>query len=172
MAARLKEKYVKEIAPALAKEFSYGNPMSIPKLAKPAELSRLGVPVLAAMVAGVHAQAAAGGNAAGVDTVRVQLAAGLGAPLAVAPEPRVGQRWQPKSRSAARSPAAEHDAVGSYLGHRRVEPQHLGRLHVLRLVQQNIDIGLCGAQMLAVDFDMVAVRIDLRAEFSDRKSHV
>ena len=39
--------------------------------------------------------------------------------------------------------------------------------HVLRLVQQNIDIGLCGAQMLAVDFDMVAVRIDLRAEFSD-----
>lgn len=34
MAARLKEKYVKEIAPALAKEFSYGNPMSIPKLEK------------------------------------------------------------------------------------------------------------------------------------------
>ncbi len=34
MAARLKEKYTKEIAPALAKEFNYKNPMSIPKLEK------------------------------------------------------------------------------------------------------------------------------------------
>jgi large subunit ribosomal protein L5 len=34
MAARLKEKYIKEIAPALAKEFGYQNPMSIPKLEK------------------------------------------------------------------------------------------------------------------------------------------
>jgi len=34
MAARLKEKYVKEIAPALSKEFGYKNPMSIPKLEK------------------------------------------------------------------------------------------------------------------------------------------
>src|SRR5262245_8635087 len=34
MAARLKEKYVKEVAPALAKEFGYKNPMSIPKLEK------------------------------------------------------------------------------------------------------------------------------------------
>jgi large subunit ribosomal protein L5 len=34
MAVRLKEKYVKEIAPALAKEFGYQNPMSIPKLEK------------------------------------------------------------------------------------------------------------------------------------------
>lgn len=34
MAARLKEKYLKEIAPALTKEFGYTNPMSIPKLEK------------------------------------------------------------------------------------------------------------------------------------------
>ena len=34
MAARLKEKYTKEVVPALAKEFSYKNPMSIPKLEK------------------------------------------------------------------------------------------------------------------------------------------
>src|SRR5499426_988665 len=34
MAARLKEKYVKEIAPALAKEFGFKNPMSVPKLEK------------------------------------------------------------------------------------------------------------------------------------------
>lgn len=34
MAARLKEKYLQEIAPALAKEFGYGNPMSIPKIQK------------------------------------------------------------------------------------------------------------------------------------------
>lgn len=34
MAARLKEKYDKEVAPALVKEFSYTNPMSIPKLEK------------------------------------------------------------------------------------------------------------------------------------------
>ena len=34
MAARLKEKYIKEIAPALAKEFGYTNPMSIPRLQK------------------------------------------------------------------------------------------------------------------------------------------
>lgn len=34
MAARLKEKYTQEIAPALAKEFGYGNPMSIPKIEK------------------------------------------------------------------------------------------------------------------------------------------
>ncbi|MGH9846904.1 MAG: 50S ribosomal protein L5 [Blastocatellia bacterium] len=34
MAARLKEKYAKEIAPVLKKEFSYSNPMSIPKLEK------------------------------------------------------------------------------------------------------------------------------------------
>ncbi|MGE0887647.1 MAG: 50S ribosomal protein L5 [Blastocatellales bacterium] len=34
MAARLKEKYIKEIAPALTKEFNYKNPMSIPKLEK------------------------------------------------------------------------------------------------------------------------------------------
>ncbi len=34
MAARLKEKYVKEIAPALAKEFSFKNPMSVPRLEK------------------------------------------------------------------------------------------------------------------------------------------
>lgn len=34
MSARLKEKYLKEVAPALVKEFSYANPMSIPKLEK------------------------------------------------------------------------------------------------------------------------------------------
>ncbi len=34
MAARLKEKYTKEIAPVLKKEFGYSNPMSIPKLEK------------------------------------------------------------------------------------------------------------------------------------------
>ena len=34
MAARLKEKYAKEIAPALVKEFGYKNPMSVPKLEK------------------------------------------------------------------------------------------------------------------------------------------
>ncbi len=34
MAARLKEKYTQEIAPALAKEFGYSNPMSIPKVQK------------------------------------------------------------------------------------------------------------------------------------------
>jgi large subunit ribosomal protein L5 len=34
MAARLKEKYTKEIAPALTKEFGYKNPMSIPRLEK------------------------------------------------------------------------------------------------------------------------------------------
>jgi large subunit ribosomal protein L5 len=34
MAARFKEKYLKEVAPALVKEFSYTNPMSIPKLEK------------------------------------------------------------------------------------------------------------------------------------------
>lgn len=34
MAARLKEKYSQEIAPALSKEFGYGNPMSIPKIQK------------------------------------------------------------------------------------------------------------------------------------------
>jgi len=34
MAPRLKEKYVKEVVPALAKEFGYQNPMSIPKLEK------------------------------------------------------------------------------------------------------------------------------------------
>jgi large subunit ribosomal protein L5 len=34
MAARLRDKYAKEIAPALAKEFGYRNPMSIPKLEK------------------------------------------------------------------------------------------------------------------------------------------
>lgn len=34
MAARLKEKYTQEIAPALAKEFGYSNPMSIPKIEK------------------------------------------------------------------------------------------------------------------------------------------
>jgi large subunit ribosomal protein L5 len=34
MAARLKEKYLKEIFPALQKEFNYKNPMSVPKLEK------------------------------------------------------------------------------------------------------------------------------------------
>ncbi|MBL8204930.1 MAG: 50S ribosomal protein L5 [Blastocatellia bacterium] len=34
MAARLKEKYLSEIAPALAKEFGFKNPMSIPKIQK------------------------------------------------------------------------------------------------------------------------------------------
>lgn len=34
MAARLKEKYTSEIAPALAKEFGLKNPMSIPKIQK------------------------------------------------------------------------------------------------------------------------------------------
>jgi large subunit ribosomal protein L5 len=34
MAARLREKYAKEIAPALTKEFGYKNPMSVPKLEK------------------------------------------------------------------------------------------------------------------------------------------
>jgi large subunit ribosomal protein L5 len=34
MAARLKEKYTQEIAPALAKEFGFKNPMSIPKIQK------------------------------------------------------------------------------------------------------------------------------------------
>jgi len=34
METRLKQKYLKEIAPALAKEFGYKNPMSIPKLQK------------------------------------------------------------------------------------------------------------------------------------------
>ena len=34
MAARLKEKYTQEIAPSLSKEFSYSNPMSIPKVQK------------------------------------------------------------------------------------------------------------------------------------------
>ncbi len=34
MATRLKEKYVTEIAPALAKEFGYKNPMRTPKLEK------------------------------------------------------------------------------------------------------------------------------------------
>jgi large subunit ribosomal protein L5 len=34
MAARLKERYQKEIAPAIAKEFGIGNPMAIPRLEK------------------------------------------------------------------------------------------------------------------------------------------
>ncbi len=34
MAARLKEKYQKDVSPALVKEFGYKNPMSIPKLEK------------------------------------------------------------------------------------------------------------------------------------------
>lgn len=34
MASRLKEKYQKEIVPALTKEFNYKNPMSVPKLEK------------------------------------------------------------------------------------------------------------------------------------------
>jgi large subunit ribosomal protein L5 len=34
MAARIKEKYLKEIFPALQKEFNYTNPMSVPKIQK------------------------------------------------------------------------------------------------------------------------------------------
>src|SRR5215207_5813237 len=34
MSARFKEKYLQEVAPALVKEFSYTNPMSVPKLEK------------------------------------------------------------------------------------------------------------------------------------------
>lgn len=34
MAARLREKYTKEIAPTLTKEFGYKNPMSVPKIEK------------------------------------------------------------------------------------------------------------------------------------------
>jgi len=34
MASRLKEKYLKEIVPALTREFDYKNPMSVPKLEK------------------------------------------------------------------------------------------------------------------------------------------
>jgi large subunit ribosomal protein L5 len=34
MAARLKERYMKEIAPAMQREFGYKNPMQIPKLEK------------------------------------------------------------------------------------------------------------------------------------------
>ena len=34
MAARLKERYLKEIAPALKKEFGYSSPMAVPKLVK------------------------------------------------------------------------------------------------------------------------------------------
>jgi large subunit ribosomal protein L5 len=34
MAARLREKYTKEVAPAMAKEFGYKNPMRVPKLEK------------------------------------------------------------------------------------------------------------------------------------------
>ena len=34
MAARLKELYLKEIAPAIAKEFGIANPMAIPKVTK------------------------------------------------------------------------------------------------------------------------------------------
>ena len=34
MSPRLKEKYRTEVAPALAKEFGYKNPMSIPKVEK------------------------------------------------------------------------------------------------------------------------------------------
>lgn len=34
MAARLKEKYTKEIAPAISKEFSITNPMAVPRLEK------------------------------------------------------------------------------------------------------------------------------------------
>ena len=34
MVPRLKDKYKNEVAPALAKEFGYKNPMSIPKLEK------------------------------------------------------------------------------------------------------------------------------------------
>ncbi|MBA3441511.1 MAG: 50S ribosomal protein L5, partial [Pyrinomonadaceae bacterium] len=34
MAARMKERYQKEVAPALAKEFNIQNPMAIPRLEK------------------------------------------------------------------------------------------------------------------------------------------
>ncbi len=34
MAARLKEKYIKDVTPALVKEFGYKNPMSVPKIEK------------------------------------------------------------------------------------------------------------------------------------------
>ena len=34
MAARLKERYAKEIAPAISKEFGIENPMAIPRLEK------------------------------------------------------------------------------------------------------------------------------------------
>lgn len=34
MAARLKEKYLKDVTPALVKEFGYKNPMSVPKIEK------------------------------------------------------------------------------------------------------------------------------------------
>ena len=34
MAARLKEQYLKSIVPALTKEFSYSNPMAVPKIEK------------------------------------------------------------------------------------------------------------------------------------------
>ena len=34
MAARLRDKYTNEVAPALGKEFGYGNPMSIPRIVK------------------------------------------------------------------------------------------------------------------------------------------
>ena len=34
MAARLREKYSKEVSPSLQKEFGYSNPMSIPRLEK------------------------------------------------------------------------------------------------------------------------------------------
>ena len=34
MAARLREKYAKEVVPALMKEFSYKNPMQVPRLVK------------------------------------------------------------------------------------------------------------------------------------------
>ncbi len=34
MAPRLKERYQKEIVPALVKEFGYGNPMAVPRLSK------------------------------------------------------------------------------------------------------------------------------------------
>jgi large subunit ribosomal protein L5 len=34
MASRLKEKYLKEVVPALQKEFSYRNPMQVPKVEK------------------------------------------------------------------------------------------------------------------------------------------
>ena len=34
MAARLKERYNKEVAPAIAKEFGIKNPMAVPRLEK------------------------------------------------------------------------------------------------------------------------------------------